>query len=260
MLAQEPDPAADEPPVARCDRCDFMFCPLCRDAYHPLSRCFPDGRRVELQSLQKRLACANRTERQRVQEELESLKLIMKHTMPCPHCKMPVHRSKGCNHMICAVCRVHFCYRCGKDITELGYEHFGGKSCPTFDREEVERINARQHVRYDGRNDEIDEELEELRRQYPDQAALIQNFRPPPGAYGAMGRRTLGRMNRPQEKAVRCPMCRQWNPKAGTNNHMRCRVCRVNFCFACGKHIVGVITDHFKGKASCPQHSTVGTA
>ena len=36
----------------------------------------------------------------------------------CPKCDSPVEKSMGCNHMSCAVCKLHFCWLCLKDITK----------------------------------------------------------------------------------------------------------------------------------------------
>lgn len=242
---EEPDDP-NVPPLVICDRCDYSYCAACRDAYHPNSRCMAQIHRLERLGLQSNLSqSADKTKKQRLAEELESLRFILAGTTPCPKCKMPVSRTQGCNHMICANCSTHFCYRCGADITEAGYGHFRADKCPTFDRDEVERLRGN----VDGvGEDALEAELEELRRQYPEQAGMVWNFRPPPGAWRRAARRR-------QQADVPCPTCRQWNGRAGTNNHVRCRVCRTNFCFACKKAIKGTITDHFRGPGACAQHS-----
>merc|ERR1712224_362286 len=105
------------------------------------------------------------------------------------------------------MCRTHFCYRCGKDITDVMYKHFGGDACPTFDRDEVIRMNRRQRNQMVAAapNAELDAELEELRRQYPNQDALIAAFQPTHRVWGggALRRhRTTGMM---PTGMLRCP-------------------------------------------------------
>mmetsp|Transcript_36612 Transcript_36612/g.80207 ORF Transcript_36612/g.80207 Transcript_36612/m.80207 type:complete len:647 (-) Transcript_36612:59-1999(-) len=231
-----------ETPLAICDRCDYNFCVACRMAYHPTSQCKAQIEMLERRGQIKDEDRASRARRERLLEELKSLRLIMSETVPCPKCKMPINRSQGCNHMVCSNCHTHFCYRCGKDITEVGYDHFKAWACPTFDREEVERLQYAA-----GGEEAMENELEELRRQYPDQERIVWNFQPPPGAW----RRHVRRQ---QQADVPCPTCRQWNGRSGTNNHIRCRICKTHFCYACRSEIRGVVTAHFKGAGACPQH------
>jgi len=193
--------------------------------------------------------------RQRLVEELESLKYIMSVTVPCPKCKMPITRSQGCNHMICGNCATHFCYRCGADITQAGYNHFRADRCPTFDREEVERMQhiagvpvGIQDIR-EHQNMDVEEMRQELLRQYPEQAHIVWNFQPPPGAW----RRGIRRR---QVADVACGRCGQWNPRAGTLNHIRCRICKTNFCYQCKQVINGTVNKHFRPHGVCYQHSS----
>jgi len=243
--------------LAVCGKCQYAFCPQCREAYHPASECPQKDEAVT--NLQKRLdavPAADKTARQRVLEELETLKLIKLETVPCPTCKQPINRSAGCNKMKCTLCLTYFCYRCGKDISNIGYAHFGGDSCPTFDREEVERINARQHARQAGQA-EFDEELEELRRQYPDQDEIIADFDFRPRPLWQVARDTRPDHTRERQVGDRqCPGCHQWNAQNGNVNLTRCRVCSQSFCFECGSLLRGRAMDHFKGpEATCSQHS-----
>ena len=41
-------------------------------------------------------------------------------------------------------CGIYFCFRCLKDITDVGYDHFGSNSCVLFEDAEVEAWNAQQ--------------------------------------------------------------------------------------------------------------------
>lgn len=233
-------------PLMTCDQCDYIFCGACREAYHPSSRCVAQIHRLEKLgfNLQSQLSEKETSRKQRLAEELASLRAILADTVPCPKCKMPVSRTQGCNHMICAACTTHFCYRCGADITQVGYDHFRADKCPTFDREEVERFRGVGGYA----EEDIEAELEELRQQYPDQANIVWNFRPPPGAW-----RRHARVRQNADTA--CPKCRQWNPRQGTNNHIKCRCCKSNFCAYCRKAIEGPVTHHFSRTSQCPQHS-----
>lgn len=249
LPAVDEEESADAAPLMICDRCDYSFCAACREAYHPSTRCVAQIHRLERLGLQDKLngpSDKNQQRRKQLAEELESLKLILSETVPCPKCKMPVSRTQGCNHMICANCTTHFCYRCGTDITDVGYGHFRADKCPTFDREEVERMRGGGIGGYG--EDELEAELEELRRQYPDQANIVWNFVPPPGAWRRAARRR-------QQADAPCPRCGQWNPRAGFNNHIKCRTCKANFCYACRKPIANPVTAHFRGPGACAQHS-----
>mmetsp|Transcript_54426 Transcript_54426/g.129704 ORF Transcript_54426/g.129704 Transcript_54426/m.129704 type:complete len:632 (-) Transcript_54426:79-1974(-) len=241
--------AAEEasPPLAICDRCQYAFCAACREAYHPSSLC--GAQMSRLQKLAEQLETAQASQRRKLAEELASLRMILADTKPCPKCRMPIVRSQGCNHMCCSNCQTHFCYRCGVDITSVGYAHFRADKCPTFDREEVQRMQGIAGFGNDAGGDAIEAELEELRQQYPDQMHMIWNFQPPPGAWRRAQRRR-------QVHDIPCPSCRQWNPRTGTNNHIRCRYCKSNFCYACRKAITGIITEHYRAGSGCQQHSS----
>ncbi|XP_022650637.1 probable E3 ubiquitin-protein ligase RNF217 [Varroa destructor] len=39
----------------------------------------------------------------------------------CPRCKVYVQRASGCDHMHCAHCHTHFCYRCGKRLRHMKF-------------------------------------------------------------------------------------------------------------------------------------------
>lgn len=41
--------------------------------------------------------------------------LIKQTTMPCLRCGAHIHRTDGCNHMTCSICKHEFCYVCGRD-------------------------------------------------------------------------------------------------------------------------------------------------
>ena len=39
----------------------------------------------------------------------------------CPRCKIYIQRASGCDHMNCAHCRTHFCYRCGGQLRHMKF-------------------------------------------------------------------------------------------------------------------------------------------
>ncbi|XP_064485385.1 E3 ubiquitin-protein ligase RNF217-like [Ornithodoros turicata] len=39
----------------------------------------------------------------------------------CPRCKIFIQRTSGCDHMHCARCKTHFCYRCGDRFRQLKF-------------------------------------------------------------------------------------------------------------------------------------------
>lgn len=45
-------------------------------------------------------------------KEDASLAVIQRSTQPCPQCRAPIEKNRGCQHMICAQCRHHFCWTC----------------------------------------------------------------------------------------------------------------------------------------------------
>jgi hypothetical protein len=63
-----------------CDMCNFNFCRKCDNAYHEGVTC-QEG---EMGRDAKR----------------------------CPSCQAPIHKTDGCNHMTCNICRNHFCWTC----------------------------------------------------------------------------------------------------------------------------------------------------
>lgn len=42
------------------------------------------------------------------EDDINTVKLILKDTKPCPECGVPIHRIDGCNHMFCTQCKTPF--------------------------------------------------------------------------------------------------------------------------------------------------------
>jgi len=57
----------------------------------------------------------------------ETIKKIAKR---CPHCKVPIQKNEGCNHMTCKLCTGQFCYSCGEAYVA---GHFDGARCKQFE-------------------------------------------------------------------------------------------------------------------------------
>ena len=52
--------------------------------------------------------------------EASTLRFIKDTTKPCPRCKVPTHKSEGCNHMRCSRCQGEWCWLCARGITPGG--------------------------------------------------------------------------------------------------------------------------------------------
>lgn len=122
-----------------------------------------------------------------------------------------------CNKIIC-ICNCILCYECGMKID--GYDHFtnNGK-CNLFTPQE--KFVYREPPRHEGQ-------------------VRIE--------------RVINLMPEERRNCVNCITCGQRNLKVERNNHIKCWLCKTNFCFECRKKIVGNISAHFIG-SKCKQHS-----
>ncbi|KAH7883896.1 hypothetical protein F5I97DRAFT_1813835 [Phlebopus sp. FC_14] len=130
-----------------CHSCGYTFCALCRRTWHgphtrcplPLTSTFILNYLAAAPSSAERLAIERRYGRANVlrlvrqhEEDEQNKKWMDTSTMACPGCEVRVEKSMGCNHMTCAKCKTHFCYRCGSKISAANpYQHFStrGTSC-----------------------------------------------------------------------------------------------------------------------------------
>ncbi|TFK76877.1 RWD-domain-containing protein [Pluteus cervinus] len=130
-----------------CSRCMFSFCVFCRRTWHgPITPCLiPHSAKVVEEYLghpegsEGRTMLERRFGKKNIQrlvavflEEQANKEWLKASTMACPGCQVHVEKTLGCNHMTCAKCAQHFCYRCGARIDGRDpYEHFStkGKSC-----------------------------------------------------------------------------------------------------------------------------------
>ncbi|EIM92759.1 RWD-domain-containing protein [Stereum hirsutum FP-91666 SS1] len=141
-----------------CQSCGYSFCSFCRRTWHgPISDCpmpvfeqfvqeymsLPEES-PSRRALEQRYGKANIARLVlKYEEEKANREWLAKSTMSCPSCQIHVEKSHGCNHMTCAKCRQHFCYRCGDKLNGNNpYLHFStlGTRCYSklFDYESVE--------------------------------------------------------------------------------------------------------------------------
>ncbi|KAI4244200.1 MAG: hypothetical protein L6R42_010526 [Xanthoria sp. 1 TBL-2021] len=88
--------------ILTCKKCSTQTCTKCKEAAHPDESCDQGKDR------QKMLKLAGE-----------------KKWTPCPACGLIVERAFGCRRMVCARCKVQYCYMCGRTWKEC----FEGKPC-----------------------------------------------------------------------------------------------------------------------------------
>ncbi|ETW87498.1 hypothetical protein HETIRDRAFT_378542 [Heterobasidion irregulare TC 32-1] len=141
-----------------CQSCDYSFCAFCKRTWHgPLTDCpIPIAENFVLEYmsladgspsravLEQRYGKANITRLvAKYKEDQANREWLESSTMACPGCQIKVEKSIGCNHMTCAKCKQHFCYRCGAKLNANNpYEHFStpGRRCYSklFDYQSVD--------------------------------------------------------------------------------------------------------------------------
>lgn len=108
----------------------------------------------------------------------------------CPNevCKRRVELSDGCNHMRC-VCRMHFCFLCGKPVKDGDGHWRKDEGCPRFGQKESERAIYDEEDVWNDNDDVSDEERalefqraedgeeQALRRAYELQMAEVEELR-----------------------------------------------------------------------------------
>lgn len=154
--------------------------------------------------------------------------------------KVNIQKSSGCNHVICTRCQMHLCFRCGKDITDVGYGHF---------REHEAGSDPFCRGKLFG-DDNV------MVRLPPAHLRGGRQRRPPPRVRGAAAGGAAGGATGPPVRK-RC-VCGVWLEKNGTNNRMSCWNCQKNVvCMHCGRTLKRNETKHFGNVAQgrCPQHS-----
>ena len=104
------DGQPEDTELRRCPECSYAFCALCLQSYHPGTECMSGAELEEArQRLHDRALEAGKStstkareyaqqQRRRI-DELRSLDVIRKSSVPCPGCGVAISRTEGCNHM-----------------------------------------------------------------------------------------------------------------------------------------------------------------
>ena len=121
--------------MARCPRCHFSFCTLCKHAWHGVSPCklLPQ----DLKALRETWATLDTEERHLLEQqygknkletafqEYDSLEWIDSNAQKCPHCQAKIQKALGCNKMTCTHCHSNFCWLCSATLPSVDpYKHF----------------------------------------------------------------------------------------------------------------------------------------
>ncbi|XP_023829284.1 E3 ubiquitin-protein ligase RNF217-like [Salvelinus sp. IW2-2015] len=88
----------------QCTKCQFVWCFKCHAPWHEDLKC-RDYRKGD--------------------KLLRHWASIIEHgqrnAQKCPHCKIHIQRTEGCDHMNCTQCSTNFCYRCGEKYRHLRF-------------------------------------------------------------------------------------------------------------------------------------------
>jgi hypothetical protein len=122
-----------------CPRCQVHFCSL-HGTVHPNVTCYdyyqkqrgtrrrsvspfppdPDGAYYTQEGQDSRQGDGDDEFQRRVLEQQASDVFLSTHTKPCSHCSTPICKSGGCDHVLCPVCHMDMCYRCGTHVHLTG--------------------------------------------------------------------------------------------------------------------------------------------
>ncbi|KZV77620.1 RWD-domain-containing protein [Peniophora sp. CONT] len=131
-----------------CPACNYSFCSFCKRTWHgSLTDCpIPLSEKVITEYLSSTEGSSARKNLElrygaknlvkliaRWQEEKANRDYFEENSTSCPHCTVRVQKSHGCNHMTCAKCKTHFCYRCGQRLQPSNpYAHFSTPNLPCY--------------------------------------------------------------------------------------------------------------------------------
>lgn len=135
----------EEENMGRCANCDFVFCSLCKRAYHGENPCSIDKEKRE--ALVKAYLAADQAEKSRLEsvygrkqlvnmvEETQSQQWMLSNSVTCPKCNSPIEKVDGCNKMTCVKCGTLFCWLCRQRLPATSpYLHFNVPGTPCYNR------------------------------------------------------------------------------------------------------------------------------
>lgn len=99
-----------------CNSCQINVCLTCNRLIHP-------GRPCEAAK----------------QETEAAIAAVRK----CPSCGVSIYKDRGCNHIICVVCKHQYCWICSKPYTHAHYSKFNAFGCPGLQFADASRWRVR---------------------------------------------------------------------------------------------------------------------
>ena len=114
--------------------CGFKFCFLCGEDEHNPATC--EQVRLWEEELASASSAADMKQVPRAKQDLALAKRwVLNHTRPCPACKAPIEKNKGCNHMICPGCKHEFCWLCLSSWEKHSSTTGGFFRCSMYDQD-----------------------------------------------------------------------------------------------------------------------------
>ncbi|CAD0098973.1 unnamed protein product, partial [Aureobasidium mustum] len=110
-------PGGTSEPIFSCQVCRHKHCVVCETNWHEDQTC------EEFQAELHR----------NTENDEKSEKEVEKISKPCPECRVPIQKNKGCDHMTCQ-CRHQFCWICSASYSDIAGEgnHRHEKSCTHY--------------------------------------------------------------------------------------------------------------------------------
>ncbi|XP_051171593.1 E3 ubiquitin-protein ligase RNF14-like [Leptopilina boulardi] len=130
---------------ATCPSCQYAFCLFCKMVYHGIEPCKMNS--ADKQSLMKEYKNASPEGKLQLEKRYgkKQLQLMIDNTMSenwitnnsknCPHCKVAIEKSDGCNKMACGHCNTFFCWLCSTRLDPRDpYQHYRNPNSSCFNR------------------------------------------------------------------------------------------------------------------------------
>ncbi|KAJ3428796.1 e3 ubiquitin-protein ligase rnf14 [Anaeramoeba flamelloides] len=97
-----------------CPYCKITYCPKCKTSpFHKYETCLEHKVRIMKERSENRKRILIKKKNDQASELWKK-----KNTRKCVGCQACVEKNKGCNHMQCTQCHTHFCFECGKIISQ----------------------------------------------------------------------------------------------------------------------------------------------